>query len=105
MLFVRNCNYIFQDKINPLEFTVFGVITMILFVYLYSRVVVRDSYINLALLCVIGGGLINIAQRALTGCVADYFNFFGLFVFNIQDAIITCGILYLVYRLFSYNES
>ncbi len=37
------------------------------------------------------GGLFNLSQWLLRGCVKDFINFFGLFHFNLYDSMVTIG--------------
>ncbi len=38
------------------------------------------------------GGLLNVGERMAFGCVKDYLNFFGLFLFNLNDILVTLGL-------------
>jgi len=46
------------------------------------------------------GGTLNIADRLLSGCIHDYLNFFGLFMFNVNDLLVSSGIIILFVRTF-----
>jgi lipoprotein signal peptidase len=74
------------------------------FILLYSNTFSRDKYIDVAFVSIFLGGSLNLFQRLLSGCVVDYFNFFNLFVFNIQDVMITSATIYLVYRIFFNHD-
>lgn len=50
------------------------------------------------------GAFLNAVERFNTGCVLDYFNFSGLFMFNINDVFVDAGvIIILVNQLIGYN--
>jgi lipoprotein signal peptidase len=98
MFFVQNCKYPLSSFLSPIQFSLIGIFFLFSFVILYARFFKRDRMVNLALLSLFLGGLINLLSRIVTGCVTDYLNFFDIFMFNIPDVMISIGIIYLVYR-------
>ena len=49
------------------------------------------------------GGMANLVDRAIYGGVRDYWNFFGLWVNNINDWVIFVGMVILIVELWKEN--
>jgi signal peptidase II len=68
----------------------------------------RRRYDVLALGLVLGGALGNIVDRVRYGYVVDFLHFFwgnaSFWVFNVADAAISCGVLWLLVRALGAQE-
>ncbi len=95
-----NCSYFLAAYI-PLN--VFLVLS--LFLIIFSAALLfeasRNSLEYFLSGLVLGGGLMNFAERLVFGCVSDYINFFDLFKFNLSDVAIVVGVVGMVIRIFS----
>jgi len=80
---------------NALMLSILVLILIAVFVYFE-----KDFLRKLSLLAIFGGGLSNLIDRFVVGCVRDFIAI-GLFpAFNIADIAITIGALSLVLSLF-----
>ncbi len=92
-----NCSYFLSQFISPDEF-IFGSFIVLAMVWWFLFKTVRDRAEQILVGIVIGGAILNLLERAVFGCVRDYFNFFGLFRYNVWDIIITVGVLTILLR-------
>jgi lipoprotein signal peptidase len=105
MNLVSNCTHPFIEQFDIKIYSFVIIIILFIFSVYYFKYFLRDIKTDLAFGAVLIGGFINYSQRLLTGCVTDYFHFFGV-VFNIQDVMITGGVAYLIYRtIINKNET
>lgn len=70
-----------------------------LFVFFYLKGTKRNRVGDIGLLMLLSGAAVNILERLKFGCVSDYISFFGLFNFNIQDVLVTTGIILIVWTI------
>lgn len=102
---IYNCKYVFSQYIRVDVFAFVGVFVLGSVTYfLYKQYSNIWSSIGLPLL--VGGGLMNIYERLSTshGCVLDYFDFFGLFMFNLADLVFSIGFLLVLYGIWITNR-
>ncbi len=103
---VRNCSYFFADFLNlDIYLAVAGALTATLIVTLVKWRDKLHPTAPLSLILLLGGGAYNVYQRIQTGCVVDYWSFFGLFEFNLADVLITIGLITLVANILMYNDN
>lgn len=89
-----NCTYLFHTYISKEAFVAISVIVLIILVKKIGiNFAEKASLIGLVL--VVLGGCLNLLEWWLDGCVKDYINFFGLFTFNLNDLLITLGLILL----------
>lgn len=101
MLSVKtNCSYFLSQIITLDQFLIISVFLILLFSYIYIKKFQKDNFSTLGFVLVIVGSINNLYQRFKEGCVADYFDFFGLFLFNIFDILITTGLIILLIHLY-----
>jgi lipoprotein signal peptidase len=98
-----SCDYIFSNYISVSLFVLISVVLLGAFVYAFLKSTGRSraGNVGLVLLCV--GAGINLIERLGSGCVRDYISFFGLFSFNIQDFLVTVGIILLIWTIWKKN--
>lgn len=97
MHFVTNCKYLFSNFLTYKQFDFAAAVVLIVFVaFLVSRVAKTKRNI-LAICLIVAGAAMNIIERHFlgNGCVRDYINFFGLFVFNFYDLLFMTGVFVL----------
>lgn len=102
---IYNCIYPFYRYISPQTYSIIIGVVLAGFVKisvhkqltsLKGKETLKKRFgFNLAAMLVASGAVWNLVQRFTTGCVLDYFDFFGIFVFNIADLMITSGIVYM----------
>lgn len=83
---------------SNLELFIAAVLLLALFIILKKQISI-DFYSKIASFLILIGTAHNTYSRLTTHCVFDYFNFFGLFKFNVPDVLISCGVLVLALRL------
>jgi signal peptidase II len=94
-----SCDYIFSAFLSVEVFVLFSVVLTGLFVFLYIKGAKRSRVGDYGLLFLLGGAFGNLVERLKFGCVRDYINFFNLFHFNIQDLLVTAGIMLIIWTL------
>ena len=76
------------------------VVPIVLIVILISLRGQRDQLTKAGLWLIFAGGVSNLADRLVFGCVRDFVKI-GIFpAFNLADTVITVGVLAIVYRTF-----
>lgn len=92
----ENCEYIFSGVITPYVYVVLTLVITILILVLihhirrFNKIQVFVAFVLLA------GGLGNALDRLGDGCVTDYLDFFGLFMYNFYDVLVCLSCAYLV---------
>lgn len=95
---VRNCQFIFYPHITKNEFIIGSLVLLTLLSwYFFKHAEGKLEHILIGI--IMGGAFANVIERLLTGCVADYINFFGYFHFNVWDVLISVGLLCFVILL------
>lgn len=87
----RNCDFFYSELLSA------GVILLVVILYRNIGFTSKAKCVGSIILVV--GGLANLVERLLTGCVWDYVDFFGLFRFNIFDLMVTFGSGLLIYGI------
>ncbi|GIW69715.1 MAG: hypothetical protein KatS3mg101_0462 [Patescibacteria group bacterium] len=72
---VRNCDVFYPEFLSFLA--------IIFIILLYRSVGFNSKARCVGVILLVSGGLANFIERLLSRCVWDYFNFLGLFSFNI----------------------
>lgn len=89
-----NCSYFLDGLIPQNIYLALASIVIFLFVLLFLWLL-KNKYGVVPLLgtvLIIAGGVGNLAERLINGCVRDYIDFFGFFHFNLFDLFVTLGI-------------
>lgn len=94
-----NCNFPFSDLISIRVYVVVSMLFLILFVFSYVKIARRSRVGDLGVFLIVVGALANAFERFYSGCVLDNLDFFGLFFFNIQDFLVTTGIILTLWSL------
>lgn len=95
--YVCNSGYAFgilQEYLNVL----LVLLVLVVAFYNFSKTARFNLYLGWAF--VLGGGLGNMVDRLMRGCVVDFINLKIWPSFNVADAAITVGVVILVYSLF-----
>lgn len=97
MHFVTNCKFLFSNFLTYKQFGLLAAIVLIVFVAFLIAGMAKTRRNILAICLVIAGAAMNIIERHFigNGCVRDYINFFGLFVFNFYDLVFMAGVFVL----------
>ena len=79
------------------------------FIYTYQRLIPHEKQMTrVALGLIWGGALGNLTDRLLYGQVVDFigvrYNGYPWYAFNVADACVTAGILFLFYEFISWNH-
>lgn len=84
----------------PLEISIIvGSFVLIFLVFRLTTIYKKSGKVEWGSAFLLAGTYFNLAERLLTGQVFDYLNFFGLFAFNLADALITVGCIMLILKL------
>lgn len=94
-----NCNYLLANYISLRLFVFSSLVLLFLFIIFVKRDFKKNILVDLGVLFISLGGLSNIYEWARYGCVKDYFNFLGLFKFNVADLLISVGIILFIIEL------
>lgn len=94
---------VYCNKYSALSIPLSGDLFWALWILIIAIIVVFlwkvffDKHINywdfFALTLVLSGAFSNVLDRWREGCVIDYMDFFGLFVYNLADIMIVLGII------------
>ncbi len=99
-VFLCNNGVAFGVEVPRILFLVMwgGIMCAVLYYWAQHR---ADRFaVQLPFVLVAAGGVGNMIDRLLYGCVIDYIPFFSLSSFNVADALISCGALLWVWRIF-----
>lgn len=88
-----NCSNIFSSYISNDQIAYIGIAMLSVFLWLSYENIKDSLVVSFGTGLIIGGGLFNIFERLVTGCVMDYVKFFDLFWINTADVAITVGVL------------
>lgn len=87
-----NCSYFLADHLDIDTFIIICVVLLAI-TTMYVLKNQPNSLARLGLLLLVAGALHNLYQRLVYNCVVDNMSFFGLFMFNPADVLVTSGIL------------
>lgn len=92
---VYTCNYgiAFGIKLPILLLVIIWLPIMFYVIYLWWQKLNEKFFRQLPFLLIISGGLGNIIDRIIHGCVIDYIPFLNISTFNLADAFITIGVV------------
>jgi len=91
-----NCHYLLSDYIPLWLFIFISFVLLFLLLLFVKKSLKRSLFTDIGFFLISLGGLSNIYEWVNYGCVKDYFNFLGLFKFNISDFLISIGIVLLI---------
>ena len=76
---------------------------IILFVcgYFYKKIQKLPRYLRFSIALLLGGAIGNLIDRIQLGIVVDFFDFHVWPVFNIADIAIVCGVILIIYYIFT----
>lgn len=94
-----NCTNVFSAYVTNDQIAYLGLALLSLFLYLSFDNILSSFAISLGSGLIVGGGLFNIFERLVTGCVMDYVQFFDLFWINSADVAITVGVLTILIKM------
>ena len=100
---VLNCSYFFDSVLSPKSYSLVVTAVSVVVVYITSKSFILKKNRKLYILGValfILGGLLNTIERFKSGCVLDYFDFMGLFMFNVNDLMVSIGVLLILVSQF-----
>ena len=98
-----NCSYALGNEIS---FQVYILITLFLAAVSIGLLLknYRNALTYLGSLLILIGGAHNLYQRIRYSCVIDTMDFFGFFVFNISDILITLGVILSIMGVLLYGK-
>lgn len=76
---------------------VFSAVIISFFIYWAWRQ--KSTLVLIALSLIAGGGLANLTDRMIIGCVRDFISFPIWPSFNLADSAITAGVILLIYQV------
>ena len=98
--FVVSCNTGFAFGIGQSALS--GLISsLVLLVVIYALYKEQKKLTYLALSLVIGGGVSNLIDRLIRGCVVDFIDLRIWPAFNLADSAVTIGIGFLIFSILS----
>lgn len=94
------CNYgiAFGIRLPIYLLTIFWIGIMAYIFYLWWQKRKENILQQLPFLLIIAGGLSNIIDRILYGCIVDYIPFLNISVFNFADVLITSGVVLIIFN-------
>lgn len=95
-----NCDFIFSGLLNSGQFSILAFCLVIAFVLAFLKNTARSRVGKLGIFLLVTGSTAISFERYRNGCVADYLNFFNLFYFNLQDLLITTGIILIAWTIY-----
>ena len=108
---------IFLDQVSKLRFAIncnsgiaFGLFrdagvlnivapVFVIGVCLYFLLKGNDKIVSLALSLIIGGGLANLVDRLMMGCVRDFIDLGFWPSFNLADSAVTVGVILIIFSI------
>ncbi|MCK4635732.1 MAG: signal peptidase II [Candidatus Moranbacteria bacterium] len=96
--FIHTCNQgiAFGIKMPLILLAIIWLPIMIYVFYLWWKKVNKKLLIQIPFLLIISGGLGNVIDRAIHGCVIDYIPFLNISTFNLADSFITIGVVLII---------
>jgi len=86
----------FGLTLPPLVFSVLWLILVILFLHFWFKNTLESFRATLPFVLIVSGGVSNLLDRFVYGCVIDYIPFLNISLFNFADFLISCGALLLI---------
>lgn len=92
------CNFgvAFGIRLPNFVFIIVWSSIMIYVFYLWQEKINGKFFSQLPLVLIISGGLSNVIDRAIHGCVIDFIPFLNISDFNLADSFITLGVLLII---------
>ncbi len=92
------CNYgvAFGIKLPIILLTIIWLPIMFYVIYLWQEKLNDKFLIQIPFLLIISGGLGNVIDRMIYGCVIDYIPFLNISTFNLADAFISAGVFFIL---------
>ncbi len=82
----------------------FIIITLIILIvcgYFYKKIQKLPKHLRFSIALLLGGAIGNLLDRIRLGIVVDFFDFHIWPVFNIADIAIVCGVILIIYYIFT----
>ena len=98
-----NCNFFLSGFIGFDTFILISIILTAIFSYIFLKRYRGFMLGDIGFILVLVGGLMNLSEWLIKGCVRDYLNFFNLFHFNIYDIMVTVGLLLVSITIWKKN--
>ncbi|OGC38716.1 hypothetical protein A3K42_00090 [candidate division WWE3 bacterium RBG_13_37_7] len=67
-----------------------------LLLYFYLTEFKKNELTLYGSICTLVGGVFNLGERIMFGCVYDYIKLFSISYFNVSDALIVLGIILII---------
>ena len=93
---------LFED--GNVVFTILAVVVSLAIIYYYPQVPREDWAVRIALGLQMGGALGNFTDRIFRGFVTDWASFWNFPVFNVADASISIGVVFLIVGMWLAEE-
>ena len=100
------CNYgiSFGIMLPTFLFWIIWGIILVVLIYLFIDSLSKSIMLANAYILIITGGINNIIDRLIYGCVIDYIRIVPWNVFNLSDVFISTGVMIVLYLHFSKNN-
>jgi len=92
-----NYSYFLSDYINLNFYVLFSAILLVIITGYFLFIDKVKGWGRVGPALIFAGGMLNLIERAFTGCVKDYLNFFGLFYYNIFDVLVSLGLAVFIF--------
>ncbi len=94
----HTCNYgiAFGIKLPIILLAIIWLPIMAYILYLWHNKLNNKFLVQVPFLLIISGGLGNVIDRAVHGCVIDYIPFLNISTFNLADAFISVGVVLII---------
>jgi len=91
-------------KYQTIYFIIAALVSIILLVLIYKKILRRDSYLFIPLVLISGGAIGNFIDRVRMGRVIDFLDFRIWPIFNFADMALVCGMLILLVHFLFYTK-
>lgn len=91
---IENCEYIFSSVVTPIFYVALTLVITILILVLINHIKRFKRIQFFVSFVLLTGGLGNAIDRLDDGCVTDYLDFFGLFMYNFYDVLVCVSCAY-----------
>ena len=91
-------------KYQTMYFIIAALVSIILLILIYKKILRRDSYLFIPLVLIVGGAVGNFIDRVRMGRVIDFLDLRIWPIFNFADMALVCGMLILLVHFLFFTK-